>query len=346
MPGLVSVAFEREPDYFLGHGIMGEKCVTMKAVERKSGKLAGLMCLASADRYINGKIQKVGYAGQVRIDRDFQGTMLPLRAFPYIRSLVKEGWPDLWFGAIVDDNPTAEALFVGLPRTSFPVAEVVSPIHTLALLTRKRFVGSKGTESISVERGNQFGREAIVAFLNDQGARREFTPQLKIEDLAGEDRTPGLKPDDFLVAVIDGRIAGICGIWDQSGFKQTVVHGYRGWLAGTRPIINSVGRLIGMKKLPGIGDPIASASLSFLAVADDSPAVFRILLTAALGETYSRGKDYLMAGFSQRDPLLKSAGKFRHILYRSTMYAFRFDGAVDENSYDRNKVPYWDGATV
>ncbi len=354
MPGAVSVAFEREPDYFLGHGVMGESCLTVKAEERKSGKLAGIMCLASADRYINGSVRKVGYVGGVRIDSKFQGTMLPLRAMPYIRSMVKEGWPNLWFGAVVDENPTARALFVSRPRTSFPIPTTVSPIHTLGILTRPRFSrplsdglpGRRKPDTLSLISGDEIGWEPIVAFLNEWGSRREFFPCITVEDLAGDYRTPGLEQRDFHVALIDGEITGVCGLWDQSEFKQTVVHDYQGWLARTRPLINTFGPLVGMKKLPRIGGEMSSASLSFIAVRNDDLAVFHRLLTTAVGNAFSRGKDYLIAGFSQRDPLLAVAKKFRHILYRSTMYAFSFDGPLGDDSYDRDKVPYLEGAAL
>jgi hypothetical protein len=277
-----------------------------------------------------------------------------LRAMPFIRSMVKEGWPNLWFGAIVDGNPTARALFVSLPRTSFPIPTTVSPIHTLGILTRPRFSRPlsdglserRKPDTLSLISGDEIGWEPIVDFLNKWGTRREFFPRITVEDLAGDYRTPGLKQRDFHVALIDGEIAGVCGVWDQSDFKQTVVHDYQGWLGRTRPIINTLGPLVGMKKLPRIGGEISSASLSFIAVRNDEPAVFHRLLSSAIGDAFSRGKDYLIAGFSQRDPLLAVAKKCRHILYRSTMYAFSFDGPLGDDSYDRDKVPYLEGATL
>lgn len=348
MPGTVKVAFEREPNYFLGHGVMGDRCITLKATERNTGKLAGIICLAATDRYVGGEVKPVGYIGQARIDHRFQGIMLPLRASAFIREQAKESWPNLWFGAIVDENPTARALFIDRRRKSFPLLEMVSPIQTLAFLPKSRFAKSPDDRSgsISIVRGNQAGWDSIVEFLNSQGSGREFFPHLKVEHFSDGLRTPGLESRDFLVTLIDGEIAGVCGIWDQSGFKQTVVHEYGGWLGRVRPVVNAAGPLIGMKRFPDVGGPITSAYLSFLAVRDDNPAVFRRLLSAAIGDVYSRNKNYLMAGFSIRDPLLAVARGYRHIVYRSTMYAFRFNGAIPDDAFDRAKVPYLEGATL
>ena len=348
MPGTVKVAFEREPDYFIGEGLMGNRCVTVKATEAETGRLAGILCLAASDRFIGGEVKSVGYIGGLRIDHRFQGTMLLLQANAFIREQVQAGWPDLWFGVIVDENPAAQALFVDRRRASFPSPAPVSQFHTLAFLPKSRYFRSlhEGNSSISLRRGNEIGWLSIVEFLNRNGARRDFFPHLEVDYFTDDHRTPGLEIKDFLVAAVDGEIAGVCGIWDQSGFKQTVVHGYGEWLGRLRPLVNIAGPLIGMKRFPDIGGAISSASLSFLSVRDDEPAVFRRLLTAAIGDAYSRNKDYLMAGFSIRDPLLAVAGRYRHILYRSTMYAFRFTGAVPDDAFDRNGIPYLEGAVL
>ena len=84
MPGAVTVAFEREPDYFLGHAVMGERCVTLKAVVAESRELAGVMCIASTERFVGGVVKPVGYIGQLRIHKPYRGYLLPLRASRFV----------------------------------------------------------------------------------------------------------------------------------------------------------------------------------------------------------------------------------------------------------------------
>ena len=116
MPGLVTVAFEREPSYFLGHGVMGDRCETLTATDRDTGRLAAIMCLAAADRYVSGRVRSVGYVGQIRVDSRYRGYLMPMRSAAFIRERAKTGWPDLWFSAIVDDNPTALEIFANRSR--------------------------------------------------------------------------------------------------------------------------------------------------------------------------------------------------------------------------------------
>jgi hypothetical protein len=339
MPGTVTVAFEREPDYFLGHGVMGDRCVTAKAVDTASGKLAGLMCFAEADRYVGGAVRRVGYVGQIRVDHRYRGYLMPMRATAFVRGLAGGDWPDLWLSAIVADNPGALEIFAHKSRPSFPQLEPVSDIHTLGIFTRARNRARRGGGCEVVHAGD-VGLEAVVRFLHEQGPNREFFPHYEVAHLAGDERTPGLTPQDILVAVVDGEIAGVCAVWDQSTFKQTVVHGYRGLLGALRPIVNLAGPAVGMKRLPGVGEQIKSAYLSCLAVRHDDPGVFRRLMTAAVGRAHDMGTDYLLAGFSTRDPLLSVAHGFRHLLYRSTMYAFTFGpDRLPADAFDRGKVP-------
>ena len=91
MPGTVTVAFEREPAYFLGHGVMGDRCTTLKAVESATGTLTGIMCVAAADRFVSGNVRPVGYVGQIRIAEQYRGYLMPMRAAAYIRSYVSTG---------------------------------------------------------------------------------------------------------------------------------------------------------------------------------------------------------------------------------------------------------------
>ena len=341
MPGAVTIAFEREPDYFLGHGVMGNQCVTVKAVDAESRELAGIICIASAVRFVGGLAGPVGYIGQLRIDKRYRGYLIPLRGVAFVRDLVSTGRPDLWFNALADENPEPVEIFATRPRPSFPPLELVTRILTLGVFTHAQPRRPQRTlQNIAIRRGDDVGLTPIVQFLHDQGPNREFFPLYTEADFVGNNRTPGFSPADFLVAVNGKEITGICGVWDQSSFKQTVVHGYPGWLGRVRPFLNAIAPVIGMKRLPGVGERIESAYLSFLAVRNDDPHVFRTLLMAAVHSADAMGKEYLLAGFSERDPLLEIARRFRHLRYRSRMYAYSFDGIVGPAAFDRTRIPY------
>jgi hypothetical protein len=115
---------------------------------------------------------------------------------------------------------------------------------------------------------------------------------------------------------------GVAALWDQSGTKQTVVHGYAGSLRWLRPAYNLAARLQGAAAppLPAPGAPLRSAYASFLSVAEDDPATCRLVLRHLLDMAAARGHAYLLVGLAESDPLLDVARRFPHVAYRSTLY--------------------------
>ena len=273
---------------------------------------------------------------------------MPLRALPAIRSLAEEGWPTLWTTAIVDSNPIAEGVFVHRARPSFPRFELVSEFQTLGLYTRPapgRKNRTREKEVISISTAETEELKSITEFLRSYGQGKEFYPCYHENDFLNGRRFPGLGKEDILVARKKEDIVGVCAVWDQSCFKQIVVHGYTGSLNVLRPVVNTAGPILGMKKLPSPGKTIPSATLTAVAVKNDDIAVWRRLLDAAVDRAWRKGQDYLLAGFSLRSPLLTEAKQRRHILYKSRMYAFGFHGLIP-NAYNKKAEPYMEIAAL
>jgi len=65
MPGSVRVALTREPDYFAADGLAGADDVTL--VSRRDGRVVGMGRLSVYDLVRNGRAQRIGYLGALRI---------------------------------------------------------------------------------------------------------------------------------------------------------------------------------------------------------------------------------------------------------------------------------------
>jgi hypothetical protein len=79
--------------------------------------------------------------------------------------------------------------------------------------------------------------------------------------------------------------------------------------------------LTGMPGLPAIGEPLAFAYASHLAVDDDDPEVFESLLRALLGRAAERRLDYLVLGLCANNRLVRVVkSAFRARQYRSCVY--------------------------
>lgn len=324
VPGSVSVRYERSPSYFHGCDVMGDCHQTLVARHLPSGDIAALAGRSLRRLFINGREETVGYLGQLRVDRRFRSRWLVSGGFRFLRELHEDRRTRGYLTTIIEGNREAEGVLVTRARRHFPVYRPLARIHTLALHARR--IEAMIPAGFEVRPGNGIHLDDIVEFLNRCGARRQFFPVCTIADFAPEAaRTRGFRPSDFLVALRHGRIAGVMGLWDQSSFKQSVVHGYGGSLRRGRPLYDLYARLRGFRPLPRPGEAISMGYAAFTCIADNEPGAFDLLLRKVILSAHERGPAFLMLGLAEGDPFLKAARRYPHIDYTSRLYTVGWD---------------------
>ncbi|MBM3125602.1 MAG: hypothetical protein FJZ87_11135 [Chloroflexi bacterium] len=340
MPGAVTVRFAREPDYFLGAGIMGDPCDVMIARHQSDGRLAGIACRARRQAFFNGQETIIGYIGQIRVAPDFRGNWLVHRgAKPFL-----EGSPPglLYTGVIASENPRARDVLVGARLPGNLHAARVCGLTTCAILLRpQRALHRPG---LDVQPGRLELLEEIVSFLRLHGPSRQFFPAYRVEDFSGGSALRDLQPQDILVARRGSRIVGVMAVWDQSNYKQDIVDSYGPGLRLLRPLYDLAARLIGANPLTPPGQAIPLAFAACICIKDDDPTTMRALLSAAMQEAQARGKAFLMIGMADDDPLLAVARRPLHIPYHSELYAV--SQSKDAIRSLDGRIPYIEIATL
>jgi hypothetical protein len=324
VPGRVTVAYERSPDYFLGCGTLGSFHQTMAVRHRPTGELAAIACRAVRSLFVNGRPEELGYLGQLRVDHRFRGRWLVSGAFRFLGGLHRDGRVADYLTTIIEDNREAEGVLVHRRRRHFPVYREVDRLHTLALFCR----GSRSPRKspCRLEWGSEERLLEILSFLHRHGAARQFFPCWSAADFrSGSPTTLGFRLEDLALAVVGGRLVGVMGLWDQSACKQTVVRAYGGALRWGRPLYDLAGRLRGLRPLPRPGEPLRLAYAAFHCLAEDDPAVFSLLRETLCRRAGERGHDYLLLGLTERDPLLPVARRHAHIPYLSRLYTVGWD---------------------
>jgi hypothetical protein len=66
-----------------------------------------------------------------------------------------------------------------------------------------------------------------------------------------------------------------------------------------------------------------------VAIDGDDPRVFAALLRALYNHAASRGFGFALLGLSPRDPLVKVASSYRHVLYKSDLYLVSWGDSPD-----------------
>jgi hypothetical protein len=137
----------------------------------------------------------------------------------------------------------------------------------------------------------------------------------------------GLKESDFHFLHQDGEVVACAALWDQRGFKQTVIRGYAPGLALARPALNLAARFTGGPRLPAEGQTLAHAFVSLLAVAPHKPEALIALLNGLRGLAVQRQIELLTLGFDVNDPRLHTVRRnFRFREYRSRLYMVHWPG--------------------
>jgi hypothetical protein len=330
MPGRISLALAREPDFSTGCLVTGDDHRILVARTAADGEVVGVACRSVRRLFLNGREQRVGYLGQLRVDERFRGRWLVSRGFSLLEQMHREDPQPAYLASIVEGNDQAVGVLVTKRRRSFPSFREVAPYRTLALGLRRARPLLNGTET--VVRGSDVALHELVDFLQTEGARHQLFPSWTEDDLH-QVGALGLSLDDVRVAVRGSAIVGVMALWDQSAYKQTVVRGYSGWLRALTPI------------LPRAGAIVRHAYASLVCVSNDDPRIFGRLLRDMYCLARARGFQYLLVGLDARDPKLGVARAYPHYSYPSRLYFARWPGATLQEDPDERLV-YVDIATL
>ena len=315
-PGEISLSFEREPDYFRGNGLAGAIDDTVLAFDRAGGQVICMGRCSTRERFVNGEPRRVGYLGELRLDRSAQGRFdVVRRGYRFLRELHAGRQPDLYFTSIAADNRRSIAFLErgvpGLPAYRFAAGFVTvvlpSPRAGAAQRLRRRAeerLRGCGCRFLpGAEAETEAGLAGWLHLLNVHGSQYQLAGGWTADQWHSLARL-GLSSADLLVINRGGRLAGGAGLWDQRSFRQVVLRRYSGRMALARPWLNCLARLSGRPRLPAAGSTLAHAFLSPMAVDPGQPPVLVALVEMGLARAAERGLDYLTLGFDARDPRL------------------------------------------
>jgi len=296
MPGRIRVRFEREPSYFAGCGDGAQVLVA-----RDGARVVGVACRDVRRLYVNGVAEEVGYLGQLRVDRAYRGQLLTARGYRVMRELHAAAPVRGYYTTIVEGNAQAEGVLVRRSRGPMPRYRFLERLCTVAVPVERRALARRGLGRRTEGEARPEPRRAE--------ARRSTTPNLfPAYDAKGE------------IVTVPG---GSSALHDQRTYKQTIIDGYDRALSVVRPLYNLVGRI----KLPPPNTPLNHAYVTHF-TADDAAAA-HALIEALQAKAAERQLDHILLGFTESDPFLAVARRFRPVEYISSIYTVAFDDGDD-----------------
>lgn len=288
MRGAIDVSFEREPDYFRGANLAGGEDQTIVAFS--NGRLVCMGRCTRRDCWVDGAVRRVGYLSELRLDESARGRFGVLRVgYEFFRAQQVDHPAELYFTSIAADNDRARRVFErgvrGLPKYEF-----LAELETALIAMPQRSPAAR----VQIERATEADFPALVRLLNECGRAHQFAPVWNVEMLR-------LWPAQIYLVWERGKIIACAGLWDQRGFRQTVIRGYSRGLSLARPFVNFASQVFGTPPLPPRGSALAHAFLSPLAATDGS--MLPDLIAACFRPAAKLGVEFLTLAIAAGDPL-------------------------------------------
>ena len=323
MDGAISLRFEREPSFFGSKNLEGLFHQTIIGRDKKTGKNFGLTKRSVQELFVNGSVMKVGYLSLMRIIKEYQSGFPAVRGYQFVRELHKDNRTEFYLTSIMKNNIVALRLLKsglrGLPRY-----QKYTDYCTHTIPIKKKPIKIK-KYSYTISKFSENDRSHLLVFLNNYGKRHQFYPYWTKEKLFDSNYTPGLVGDNMFIAKDNNKIIGCMAIWDQRLFRQTIIHKYGNMLSILSRFGNPLNKLFGYPTLPKINQEFKCCFLSHIAIHENNPDIFKMLLIHCHNSLIKNDNDYMMVGFSESHSFNKIIDRiFYNISTYSTIYLVSF----------------------
>ena len=291
MRGAWRIGFGREPSFFACPAPAGmrEHCL----VARREGRLVSVGCWSARSAWLCEQPTRVGYLHGLRMKQGTEGSMRVLReGYAALAGQIASSGAEAWFTSIDAANSRArrvlESRASGLPRY--------------------RRIGEYRTRIWPVWRRGPVRHasaaecpEEVMAFLNRHGRKHDLAllwDTKRWEALCSS----GFDPADLCVVRKRGRMVAVAGLWDQSCWKQVVLHAVpRPWRV-FRPVAGAACLLLGTPSPPAAGTSLALGHVFPFAMEPGEAAVLD-LWPAIRAVARRRGIEWLALGLDASAPL-------------------------------------------
>ena len=381
----MQLSLQREPGFFIGAGIGNLATTVIVARDAAAGHVVATAARAIRRAFVDGAECPLGYLSTLRTAGEVRNTTVVARGYRYLKLQHADGRVPYYVTTILEGNEEARRILTsgraGLPayvsygklrtfllplygfrrrcRGSGVVRGAAPEALPAALACLNRFnaglqfapayrledlvpgpAGSVSLRSPSLTPGGP-----IRATLRDRSAAGE--PCHAVEDLATDSgMLHGLSPANLYLRLQGSEVAGTMAVWNQNGFKQSVVAGYSRGLAVARPALALAARFGLAPRLPPIGRSLPCLYAALISSRDSDVAVFQELLDAVLADYTNSGYAYLLLGLSGRHPFSRVVEKQSVMTIDSGIYLVCWPDCDPASLPSTDLVPHLEVATL
>ena len=344
MNGPMQLSLQREPDFFLGAELGNLTTTVTVARDTLTGAVVSTAGRAIRRAFIDGSERPLGYLSALRTRDDARKTTLLARGYRHMKLQHADGLVPYYVTTILDGNEEARRILTsgraGLP-TYVPYGRLRT--HMLPLYGLRN-----GFRRGGVTRGAApDALPGALACLNRFNTDLQFAPVFALEDFGANSRMlHGLTAGDLYLCFRGREIAGTMAVWNQNGFKQSVVVGYSRRLARIRPALTLAARLGLAPRLPPKGHSLPCLYAALISSRDSDAAVFQELLEAVLKDWTHAGYAYLLLGLSDRHPFSPIVEKRSVMSIDSGIYVVYWQDGRTDRLPSTGRIPHLEVATL
>lgn len=299
----LGIHFDRSPDIFTIPRLTSFKYRCIGFFKDKN--LVGFAMATYQKRYVDGTVSDVLYLGNIHITQRGLGKPFLEKLYQRFMDIVPTGTDVSYLYAYIMGNniPAMKLLKAGHLQ-----AEVIGKITmTTIFLVIPKSLSSR----LTVRRAEQEDIDTIVRLLQKEHQNRFLAPAInKGIFLKNLRQRPNFSLNNYLVAIKEGEIAGVCSAWDMTPFKKNRILYYGNKLAVSRLLYNGVARLFGSPRLPKPGEAFRDITIAEYAVRDRDPEILNALLRFLYRHYRDKGYQSIIVGNSEKDPLLRATDGF------------------------------------
>ncbi len=314
---MINFYLNREPGFFDALQVEGEDPAVFAVIDDETGQIAGSCIRTLRECYVNGKAEKVAYAGSMRIAPEYRGGWAFFKLMRNLKQLCEEH-PCLHYCSIMQTNILTNKIFLS-GRPPLPTAKRAGVYLTRIFKPFKKCYRS----SVLITTAREAGLETIITFLNKEGSKKQLFPVYRKAHFENSSRewTKGLKAENIFVAFRDGEPVGTLALWDQSAFRRWML--YRSpKLRFIQPGINLYSWLRRLPAIPSNNKPVDCRYLSLICIKNDDPEIFQALFYHAMKQVIrDKSSPLLIMGHFDTDTMYHSVS-FPQLELKSNIYCF------------------------
>ena len=344
MNGPLRLSFQREPSFFLGADLGNLTTEIIVGRETSTGALVCTGVRAVRRAFIEGVESPLGYLSGLRLREEVQKSGLLARGYRYLKQLHDAGSTPCYITTILDGNEEARRILTS-GRAGLPAYVSYGRLRTYML---PLYGFRKRIRSAAVTRGaTKETLPAAVACLNRFNADLQFAPAYRVEDFdANSGRLRGLSAEDLYLRLQGPEVVGTLAVWNQNGFKQSVVVGYSRGLALARPALTFAAKFGLAPRLPRAGRSLPCLYAGLIGCRGSDAAVFQELVDTVLADWTNTGYAYLLLGLCDRHPFSPIVERRSVMAIDSGIYLVCWPDSKPDPLPSTSRVPHLEVATL